>query len=87
MLSDNIRINGHKLKHRRFPQNTRKHFLIMRESPSAGTGSPKKVLKSPSLEIFKSCTSDWFWVALLEWGRDVGQDDLQKSNLNHSMSL
>lgn len=86
MLSDNIRINGHKLKHRRFPQNIRKHFLIMRVS-KCWHRQPKKVLKSPSLEIFKSCTSDWFWVALLEWGGGVGQDDLQKSNLNHSMSL
>ncbi|KAK4830735.1 hypothetical protein QYF61_013185 [Mycteria americana] len=45
--------NGHKLKHRRFPLNIRKHFLTVRVTEHWHR-LPREVLESPSLEISKN---------------------------------
>lgn len=53
MPNDDTKINGHKLKHKRFPQNIRKNFLIMRVS-KCWQRMPKRVGKFPFLEILKA---------------------------------
>ena len=49
--SDGTRGNGHKLKHRRFPLNIKKHFFILRVAKH-WLRFPREVVESPSLEIF-----------------------------------
>ncbi|KFV93350.1 hypothetical protein N327_05099, partial [Fulmarus glacialis] len=44
---------GHKLKHRRFCLNIRKHFFIVGVTKHWHR-LPREVVESPSLEIFKS---------------------------------
>ncbi|KAK4833028.1 hypothetical protein QYF61_027410 [Mycteria americana] len=51
---DRTRDNVHKLKHRRFPLNIRKHFVTVRVTEHQHR-LPRKVVESPSLEILKSC--------------------------------
>ena len=63
--SDRTRGCGHKLKHKRLHQNTRKHFFTVRVTEHC-VGLPREAVESPSLEIFKSCL-DIFLVILL-WG-------------------
>ncbi|KFQ63783.1 hypothetical protein N334_11807, partial [Pelecanus crispus] len=46
--------NGHKLKHRRFPLNTRKHFFTVRLT-ERWHRLPREVVESPSSEIPKNC--------------------------------
>jgi len=53
--SDRIRGSGHKLKHRRFSLNIRKHFSTVRETEHWPGRLPWEVMESPSLEIFESC--------------------------------
>jgi len=52
--SDRTRDNGHKLKHRKFQLNSRKNFFTLRMT-EPWTRLPRKVVQSPSLEIFKTC--------------------------------
>ncbi|KGL81408.1 hypothetical protein N309_10553, partial [Tinamus guttatus] len=45
--------NGHKLKHQKFHRNLRKSVLTVRV-PEHWNKLPREVVKSPSLEIFKT---------------------------------
>ena len=51
---DRIRGNGHNLKHRGFPLNSRKRFVTVRVTKHWHI-LPRKVVDSPFLETFRSC--------------------------------
>jgi len=46
--------NEHKLEHRRFPLNIRKHYFTVRVTEHWNK-LPRDNMESPSLKIFKSC--------------------------------
>jgi len=69
---ERTRSNGHRLKHRRFPLNIRKHLFIVRVTEHWHR-LPREAVESPALEIPKSHLA----MALLEQG--VGPDELQRS--------
>jgi len=77
---DRTRDNGYKLKHGMIHLNIRKHYLTVRVIEHWHS-LPKEVVKSPSLEIFKSyldvIPSNWLYVVLL--GRGVEPDDPPRS--------
>jgi len=51
--SDRTRGSGHKLTHRVFPLNIRKHFFTVRVTDH-WRRVPREVVEFPSLEIFKN---------------------------------
>lgn len=65
--SDRIRGNGHELKHRKFPLNTRRHFFTMRATEH-WHGFPREAAASSSLKVLKShlgmVQDSWLKVAL-----------------------
>ena len=69
--SDRTRGNGHKLKHRKLQLNLRKNFFPLRVT-EPWHRLPRKVVESPSLEIFKTLPDvvlcSHLWVSLLWQG-------------------
>ena len=74
------RDNGHKLKQRKFQQNPRKNFFLLRVT-ELWPRLPREAVESPSLEIFQprldKVLYSLLWVTLL--GQGVGLGDPQKA--------
>ena len=78
--SDRTKGNGHKLKQRKLRLKMRKNFFPLRVTET-WPRLPRKVVESPSLEIFKprmdAMLCSLLWVTLLRQG--VGLGDPQRS--------
>ena len=67
--SNRTRSNGHKLKHRNFWLNMRRHLFIVRVTEH-WQRLPREFVESPSLDIFETCLDailcNVWWVTLLD---------------------
>lgn len=90
MPNDRNRGNRHKVKHRRFPLNNRKHFFTVRMTKHQHK-LPREAVNSPSLETFKNyldmVLGNWLWVALLEWGELNQMTSRGPANFSQSVNL
>lgn len=65
MTNDRMRGSGHKVKHRRFCLNTRKHFVTVRVTKRTGTGCPARLWGLPPWGTPKATWMwSWEWPAL-----------------------
>ena len=90
MLSDRIRGDRHKLKHRWFPLNIRKHFSNVMVTNQWNRLSIEAVM-FPSLKILEShldmVLGSLLWMALPEKGSRTRWPREVPSSLNHSVIL
>ncbi|KAK4828399.1 hypothetical protein QYF61_026153 [Mycteria americana] len=82
--SDRTRGDGHQLKHRRFPLNTRKHFVTVRVTKHWHR-LPREVVESPSLEIRRNHLDTVLVNLLVEPACGLSLDSQQDVPGSHSI--